>query len=155
MDKKNKYYVLIAAILVTSVGVVYALTSIQVTNNVTITSGANIALIFPFITGGSCPTSGYTQSPAAVPWSEPAGGSASQLLCIQNTGTGTDIPSVAITSGNPATCGSGTSPCFSLTISGLPSSILAGGITTTAVTVTLSNIFTLPTSVPGLIITVT
>ncbi len=82
--------VAIALIAVSLAGyIVYAATTLSVSNTATITSGANILISQPTSTSfASCSGVTYTSSPTTVSWSIPAGGSQIQYFCIQNTGTG-------------------------------------------------------------------
>ena len=133
-----------------------AVTSIAVDNDVTITTGANIQVIYQATAiTGSCPTTGYTTTPSPVSFSEPAGGAANTYLCVNNIGTGSDTPTITITGGNPATCGiSGNSPCFTITPTSLPT-ITSGGFSL-PITLTISNGYTTAQSSPiALTITVT
>jgi hypothetical protein len=134
-----------------------AVTSLPVSNTITITTGANIQVIYqttPFI-GTSCPSTGYTTSPSGVSFSEPAGGAANTYLCINNIGSGSDTPTISITAGNPINCGpGGTSPCFFITPSSLPTIVSGGFSVPTAFTG--SNSYTTAQSSPiDMTITVT
>ena len=137
--------------------VAYALTSVSVSNTVTIVSGANIEIIYqttPFV-GNSCPTTGYSSNPNGVSLVEPAGGNTSAYLCVNNIGTGTDNPTISITAGDPNNCGAGaTSPCFNVSPTVLPPIISKGFSDPT--TLTISNNYTVPPPSPVTItITVT
>lgn len=136
--------------------VAYAVTSVSVTNTVTIVSGANVQIIYqsiPFI-GPNCPTSGYSSNPSGVSMVIPAGGNASAYLCVDNIGTGTDNPTISITSGDPKNCGSGADSCFAVSPTTLPP-IPAKGLSAPT-TLTISNNFTTPqTQTFSLTITVT
>lgn len=131
----------LVAIISLSVVAYAAVTSIPVANVVTITTGANIQVIYQTTAFAStiCPTTGYTTTPTGVAFTEPAGGAANTYLCINNIGSGNDTPTISITGGNPATCGTGgTSPCFAVSptsISPIPSN---GFSSPTALTITNS-----------------
>lgn len=155
---RNRWF-LPALLVIASLSVVaYAsITSIQTSNTVTITTGANIQVIYQTTAfpGTSCPTTGYTTSPPGVAFTEPAGGAANTYLCINNIGSGTDTPTISISGGDPATCGpSGTSPCFAVSPTSL-AQITAGQFSLPA-TLTISNSFTTAQASPiTLTITVT
>lgn len=152
---KSRYFIPSAMMLVSVSLVAYAVTSVSVTNTVTITSGANIQIIYqntPFI-GTNCPTTGYSSNPSGVSLTMPAGGSTNAYLCVNNIGTGTDNPTISITSGDPNNCGTGSSPCFAVTPNTLPP-IQAHGFSAPA-NITISNSFTLPQPPIAVTITVT
>jgi hypothetical protein len=153
---KSRFFIPSLMMLASMSLVAYAVTSISVSNTVTIVSGANIQIIYqatPFV-GTTCPTSGYSANPSGVSLVEPAGGSTNAYLCIQNIGTGTDNPTISITAGDPKNCGSGTSPCFSVSPTSLPSIPSQGFSDPT--TLTISNNYTTPQPSPVTItITVT
>ena len=154
---KSKWF-LPALLMAVSLSIVTyaAVTSITVHNDVTITTGADIQVIYQATAIiGSCPTTGYTTTPSPLSFSEPAGGAANTYLCINNIGTGSDTPTITITGGDPATCGTaGNSPCFTITPTSLPT-IASGGFSL-ATTLTISNGYTIAQSSPiGLTITVT
>jgi hypothetical protein len=133
-----------------------AVTSIPVRNDVTITTGADIRVIYQTTAmTGSCPTTGYTTTPSPISFSEPAGGAANTYLCINNIGTGSDTPTITITGGDPATCGAGgNTPCFTVTPTSLPT-IPSGGFSLPT-TLTISNSYTTAQSSPiSITITVT
>jgi len=130
--------------------VVYAVViSIPVQDTVTITTGADIQIIYqpmPFA-DASCPATGYTTSPAGISLSEPAGGSTFAYLCINNIGTGSDSPTISITAGDPANCGlDGTSPCFAVSPATLPT-IPSHGFSSPT-TLRISNFYTTAQSSP-------
>jgi hypothetical protein len=134
-----------------------AVTAIQIQNSVTITTGADIRVIYQTsaFAGTSCPSTGYTTSPAGISFSEPAGGAANTYLCINNIGTGSDTPTITITGGNPSTCGTaGNSPCFAVNPTSLP--IIPANGFSAPITLTISNSFDQAQSAPiALTITVT
>ncbi|HVH16113.1 MAG TPA: hypothetical protein VNA15_10410 [Candidatus Angelobacter sp.] len=118
-----------------------AVTSIPVSNTITITTGANIQVIYQTTAFASttCPTTGYTTSPTGVSFSEPAGGAANAYLCINNIGSGSDTPTISITGGNPANCGAaGTSPCFAISPTSLATIPLNGFSPPTTLNITNS-----------------
>jgi hypothetical protein len=154
---KSRFFIPSLMMLASLSLVAYAVTSVSVSNTVTIVSGARIQIIYqntPFI-GTTCPTSGYSATPSGVSLVEPAGGSANAYLCINNIGTGADNPTIAITGGDPANCGSGgASPCFSVSPTSLPSIPPQGFSDPT--TLTISNNYTTPQPSPvAITITVT
>jgi hypothetical protein len=155
----RKRWVLPGLLVIASLSVVvYAsITSIPTSNTITITTGANIQVIYQTtaFTSTSCPTTGYTTSPLGVSFTEPAGGAANTYLCINNTGTGGDTPTIAITGGDPLTCGlSGTSPCFAVSPTSLPK--IPAGEFSSPTTLTISNSFTTAQGSPiAITITVT
>ena len=155
---KGRWFLPSLLIIVSISLVAYAaITSIQVSNTITITTGANIQIIYQTATfsGTSCPSTGYSSTPSGVSFSEPAGGAANVYLCINNIGSGSDTPTISITSGNPTTCGSGgTSPCFAVSPTSLPS-IPSGGFSSPT-TLTISNSYTTAQTSPvAITITVT
>jgi hypothetical protein len=140
---KSRWFLPSFLIIVSLSLVVYAaVTSIPVSNTVTITTGADIQVVYQTtaFTGTTCPSSGYTTSPTGVSFSEPAGGAANTYLCINNIGSGSDTPTISITGGNPTSCGSGTSPCFAVSPTSLPA-IPSGGLSAPT-TLTISNFYT-------------
>src|SRR5881398_2977587 len=131
--------------------------SMQVSDSITITTGADIQIIYqpmPFA-DASCPTTGYTTSPVGISLSEPAGGSTFAYLCINNIGTGSDTPTISITGVHSASCGlDGTSPCFSVSPATLPT-IPSHGFSS-PITLTISNFYTTAQSSPiALTLTIT
>jgi len=133
-----------------------AVTSIPISNDVTITTGADIQVIYQATAiTGPCPTTGYTTTPSPVSFNEPAGGAANTYLCINNIGTGSDTPTITITGGDATSCGiSGNSPCFTITPTSLPT-IPSGGFSLPT-TLTISNSYTTAQASPiALTITVT
>ncbi len=138
---KSRYFVPSLMMTISLVLLAYAVTSISISNTITITSGGSVKIIYQTTTfsGSNCPTTGYTTNPSGFSFSEPAGGSTSVYLCVNNVGTGVDNPTIAITSGDPMTCGSGTSPCFSVTPTSL-TAIPPGGFSAPT-NVTISNSF--------------
>jgi len=154
---KGRYFIPSLMMLVSISILAYALTSVSVSNTVTIVSGANIQIIYqttPFI-GSSCPTTGYSSNPSGVSLVEPAGGNTSAYLCVNNIGSGTDNPTISITGGDPGNCGAGgTSPCFNVSPTTLPS--IASKSFSDPKTLTISNNYATPPPSPVTItITVT
>ena len=146
-------------IIVASLGVVAyaAITAIPVSNTITITTGANIQIIYQTnaFTSTTCPTSGYTTTPTGVSFTEPAGGAGNTYLCINNIGSGSDTPTITITAGNPATCGTtGTSLCFAISPTSLQMIPSNGFSSPTTLTITNSYITAQPSPI-ALTITVT
>jgi len=96
--------VAIALIAISLAGyVVYAATTLSISNTATITSGANI-LITPLSTTNpvTCPAhlnSAYTLTPPPVTWTIPAGSSQTQYFCIDNQGTGSTAGTITFTPG--------------------------------------------------------
>jgi len=155
---RSRWFLPTLLVIISLSAVAYAaITSIPVSNTITITTGANVQVIYQTTAFAStiCPTTGYTTTPAGVSLIEPAGGAANTYLCIDNIGSGNDTPTISITGGDPATCGlGGTSPCFAVSPTSLPP-ILAGQFSSTT-TLTITNSFTTSQSLPiAITITVT
>jgi len=147
---KGRWFLPSFLMLVSLSLVVYAVAiSIPVSDSITITTGADIQIIYqpmPFA-DTSCPTTGYTTSPVGISLSEPAGGSTFAYLCINNIGTGSDTPTISITGVNSASCGlDGTSPCFAVSPATLPT-IPSHGFSS-PITLTISNFYTTAQSSP-------
>lgn len=150
---KSRYFIPTIMMIFSLSLVAYAVTTVSVHNTVTITSGANIQIIYqPASFGTNCPTSGYSTSPSAVPLTEPAGGSATAFLCINNIGTGSDTPTVSIDPTSNPSCGANS--CFLLQTS--PLSAIPANSFSSPITVTISNSYsTAQASAIDLIVNVT
>jgi len=148
MSRKRSVIVVLAlAWVIVGAGIVYALTSIQQNNNVTITPGIGIGLFTSLTSLTSCPslgspsysvTSPYTNS---VNWTIPAGGSQTQYYCIQNEGSGNDpTPTIILSNGKPVGLSCSETQCLSLTVT--PSTIpaLAAQSVSAPITIILSSV---------------
>ena len=112
----NKRYIpLLVAFALMTIAFAYAASQIVFNNSVKVTLGANIG-VTPIQTtqfSPSCPAAGsptYVTSGGGLPiqnWNVSTGGSQTQYMCEENTGTGSDPASVTIAGSGPTTVAAG------------------------------------------------
>src|SRR3989442_8518772 len=100
---KTRWLKLLAFVIpILIVGISFALTQVTFNNTSTISAGQSIFLTQPTFTNPtSCPADGdvrYVNTGfSPLPWSLTSGGAATQAyFCIDNQGTASDIPNVAV-----------------------------------------------------------
>lgn len=144
-NRKNLVIGLLIVFVALTAGAVYAvLTSISVSNNVTVTPGVALGVETFTANPTSCPAvgnSGYgTVTPFTnnVAWSVPQGGSQTEYFCIENQGSGNDATPAIVLGTIPSTITCTTAPCLTLaTLPATISSLLAQSVSS-PIAVTLS-----------------
>src|SRR2546422_2070398 len=143
---KTRWLKLLAFVIpILIVGISFALTQVTFNNTSTISAGQSIFLTQPTFTNPtSCPADGdvrYVNTGfSPLPWSLTSGGAATPAyFCIDNQGTASDIPNVAVSGAGvtPGACPSTSSSLVWQPPSGVPATLAPHAATSTPVTISI------------------